>query len=325
MRFPNDSDSTAVIFTSRDAYLKSLAWDSKSVKPKNLTGGEVFRLCNALSYARGVPDPKEKLSELVWITPVLGSGCATETTDASTLIPLDPAYLAEALSDAESKTIPLLLADGTDTRELVREFAQQLILDRLGALPHNLPKEATLLDGRVVLATALVTWLYHEVSALKKRAFHPRAAEVIRLNSPGQAMLEIHSRLISPLREVLAGLTDFSSDPDSQASKTEAMTKELGQLLFSTVARINAGLRSTSGANGNIRRIDIQILTELVWLRLIGERGRPVAYRGWLDLLAILAKDQEASEDMSYPLRPRWARLPPSFRGGVFRRCRARG
>ena len=294
-KFPSEAP-LGEIFKSREEYLNSkILSDGKRAK---LASPEI---CNAIAsansgFTRRNGKESDYLARFPWLTMVIGSGCVTESVDASELKPLNPSQFISLLSEKYGSSD---LSDGISQAELARDFAQALIKDRFGnesAVPYQsvgaTPSEET--DAKetaeLVLAAALSTCLYNELAAAAQRPFDFRGADRAFLSGPAQRVQEIGTCYKEPLKIVLESLTE--------------KLQQSAPSVYYVLKRIEGDVSPTAGS---ISRLDVQILTEFAWLSLT--RGSAVYY-GWSDLLSHLARLEGGDAPIppfDYPPRPRYA------------------
>lgn len=291
---PDFAGNGSARYQEREAYLAQAATDFKGGNlPKEMKG---YWICFACRHAIPPSTPKA----LPWLTLVLGSGCVTETTDQEARDRPRPSDFANRLKGADLEDLRRL-PDFSDGAALVAQFLQQLAVDRLG--PGNAEestesgdRDVSALDALLLLCSALATCFWHEVSALGAAPFRSRGSDQLEFSTAisAQRFKEVRAifggHLIKVLKRILG---DQVTGPP------------LSDLLRATLRKLLLALDQSDPAE--IRKVDLQILTELVWLRL---GSNPSDYHGWSDLLALLA-DKLTSDGApsDYPLRPHSERM----------------
>ncbi len=269
-------------FKSRDGYLKS----------KTLIAGQQppFRhgrwLCHAIERVNreltAGAGPADARAGFPWLTMVLGSGCLSEH-DGPIRMALQPSSIHELLKDRDA------LADGIFPSDLAKSYAQSLLEDRIpggaellpgepGGFGSQPPSSDDHYGAKLVLATALLTSLYHEVEVIKPQALRRWGNDFVTLGAGPQRMRELRTLRVEPLFALLAELKDLGHD---------AVRRLLEQI-------------GTQLAKERIERWNIQVLTECAWYTLIEGSAE---YPGWSDLLVFLSRQQEvfSSQDQGRP------------------------
>lgn len=235
-------------------------------RPLTTDDGDAFETQTESPTGR-VADPLRR--GFPWITFVLGSGCL----DAS------DSLLSDAL-DAIQRELSACppLSDNTAPSELTASFIKSLFRDRFphqsGTKPTAASRQSSnvKLDAeaaRLLFATALLTWLYHEVGALEPRALGRWGDDVAMLRPGPQRFAELQTLLIGPLKTIL---TDLMSQRANDAIKG---------LLHDIYEDLTTHQR--------IKRFMLQALTECAWNCIVDDS---VVYPGWCDLLVYLSRRQ---------------------------------
>jgi hypothetical protein len=224
---------------------------------------------------------------------ILGSGCLNDDDDSNGLVLLEP-FSIQALLDEWP-----VLADGISPGEFARSFAESLIKDRL---KDRLPRRSEMREYRVqdpgsqgqlsddeysarlVLATALLTSLYHELEVIRPQAIRRWGDDIVSLEPGPQRLVELRTLRVEPLLHLLNELKVFGH---------QAVRKLLGDIERGIVL------------DKQIKRSNVQILTECAWHSLVDKSAE---YPGWSDLLMFLSQKQGefSSQDRGRP-RPSFA------------------
>lgn len=279
------------VFLDRATYLHDRISTEAVERPVN-----AHALCNAIGRAnipfndkRVAPasqasrQPKRLPANFPWLTLVLGSGCATETTDDSGLAPIAP----ETIRSSLSKRPPL--RDGMQPGDLAETFARNLMNQRMPKRPK--PEMAPAIgprDARVanlVLAASLLTSLYRGLAAASQQPLDPRGNDRLELTkkAPG-------AQRIPELRSVYA---------DAVIEFLPEMWSDQPKAVEHVLRRIDGKLKEHPGY---VDRLDLQILTEFTWLAMTEHCSM---YYGWSSLLALVARADDSNPTPPHRSPPR--------------------
>ena len=183
---------------------------------------------------------------------------------------------------------------------MAEAFARSLIDDRIGwrgtfsgaratgAVEHpDTPPTRPVIDSRtavLVLAAALFTRLYHEVSALEPQPMTRTGEDTVFLHSRHQRASELRAELIEPLRQLLR---EASSNSPNHVQLSAAEQREQA-VLKAAISGVQAGLLTDNETSG-VKYAHIRLLTELAWFHLTKNTA---VYPGWSDLLQELSMEQ---------------------------------
>ncbi|MGH3785205.1 MAG: hypothetical protein ACRDRG_01340 [Pseudonocardiaceae bacterium] len=277
-------------FTGRRDYLKAKA-------------GEAFDpvwICHAMERANMPLGRRYQEHGFPWMTLVLGSGCleAREAADGLSVDDLPDAVMA-LLADQEE------LPDGSDPARLARVFTESLIEDRLGLRMHteapnpaeaprsvDLASAVTQLTAPLVLATALLTRLYHQVRAARPRATSRFGDDVAVVEPELRIADEITASVLEPVRKLM-GMLDKEARRDKD------------RMLVKIISEVSPALFSSADAP-TLKLVHLRLLTELCWYYLTQQT---TVYPGWSDLLLYLsAQEEKAALDRGRP-RPAFSSI----------------
>lgn len=256
-------------------------------------------LCNSIARANESFEDKDPAPGVVphhfpWLTVVLGSGCATETTDPAGLTPFAPSQVGEILRSRSP------LCDEVLPSDLARQFAERMIDDRLHHIRNAMPNatvstETHDLDNSkrialLVLSAALATSFYREAAAALQLPLDRRGTDCVSLRAPvtPSRLAELITKFEQPLLEVIQDLVPLLDAHNSLVSAESHILARITRILVN---------------ERKINRLDIQILTEFCWLALTEQCS---IYHGWSELLALLARLDPSRLDppVRYPLQP---------------------
>jgi hypothetical protein len=233
-----------------------------------------------------------------WLTPVLGSGCATSKSQVEALL-----GTVVALEKCATDLYEGIDIAGRPIGEVVSLFAMDLIEDRLrmsrlaavgpnGARPQ--PRDRVPVPmrdqwvGAVFVAAATLAKLYHEVKALScdapRRPGHGDAALLSRASQHWQNLNERYTALcVQALDHVRATAHDVAPAlvPGDQAHA-------MAETVIALVSRLRKNVDVARSGKIRVPFTDLQSLAEFAWfcLTCITE---PKVYPGWSDLLLDLS------------------------------------
>ncbi|MEW5982593.1 MAG: hypothetical protein AB1806_09505 [Acidobacteriota bacterium] len=265
---------SAARFDSREDYLFFLTGRSSG-----------HRICQASASESKRP----------WFTLVLGNGCSQTDDHARAL-----SKVAERLGDLKSELAPETI-DGLPVADVVREFATDLIRDRLQvrrasgvstpASRSGDEPDASLEDWQhsslvfdLVLASALLAKLYHAIKAGGTNA--PRRQQHDDRATLGKRAWRYHilrEEYLEPSVRLLKSLKLRSKDIASQVLGAHAI--EFQKTLDSLLDAILAGLEDSQIS---LSQMNVQAMAEFSWFCVAGWPKHKV-YPGWSDLVLELS------------------------------------
>ena len=234
---------------------------------------ENSRPLRAAAKRSGVADP---LMGFPWLTPVLGSGCASQPND-------EQLRTLAALPAVLSRTIEVVVVGGNPglAPDLVNAFARSLVEQRVQQLRGRtfssadevVPDPGQLAVAHCVLAAALVRKAWHESVA--------HADSVVRsrdwLQVPVDDGREVRSGLLQPAADCLdTVLALLDQAPDASLDHMKPVVTGLLALLRNVL----------SGGDPRLTGHDVDGLVEVAWLMLITPVG---LYPGWRDVMTTTA------------------------------------
>lgn len=268
-------------------------------------------LCNSIARANAEfvdedPAPDVVPAHFPWLTVVLGSGCATETTDPAGLTPLEPKLIEQILRSRAA------LCDEVLPSDLARQFAERLISERLRHVREIKPGTAVLKTtdnaddtkrvALLVLSAALATGFYREVAAVLQLPLDRRGADCISLKTSvtPSRLAELVTKFKAPLLEVIDEVSPLLIKHGNSLAESHILARIKSSL---------TGIAPNGAPTGRqeLSRLDVQILTEFCWLALTEQCS---IYHGWSELLALLARLDPTRLDppVRYPLQPSLSR-----------------
>jgi hypothetical protein len=260
-------------FRSRDQYLRSKNPDDP-------------RICHVTTGRPAQP----------WITPVIGSGCATSQSQIDALH-----ATVVALEASVSARYPHQDIDGTPLGEVVKAFATDLIRDRLRLRPVSRTGEMAVAGqaespawiADIFVAAARIAKLYFKTKALSydapRRPDHDDEAFLGCDSLSWQALKAAYLDPCVDIVEILRGQVDVIADalaPGGTGPRTSVqhVRATVNALLDHVNRRVNPGL----GGEVRVGVADLQSLAEFAWFCLTSIT-QPRVYPGWSDLLLDLS------------------------------------
>lgn len=231
-----------------------------------------------------------------WVTLVMGSGCLEIGSGA------DGRAIAKQVGDALDNTpIP---GYALSSAEEAQEFAESLVVDRLGGLHVPVPTLAS--EHRVrpaaphlVLAASLLTRLFFTVKAARLGAVSRWDDDIVSYDrrDAGPALdrcPDIAARACAHLVQA------------REALEAEARREFVAGSVRDLLDQVAGGL---SGSNGKIELSlpQLRLVTEIAWYYLVGDK---TAYPGWADLLIrLMLRSDDPSVAAARRARPRFLNL----------------
>ena len=221
-----------------------------------------------------------------WLTLVLGSGCASPTMQAETLLKA-AAGLKPTKQGKDSK-----LVEGLTATEIARDFAKNLVSDRVpvitkrsvAAASRPAADAAPSWVADMVVAAALLTKAYFRIKANSSEPLRrPGHMDGAVLNKDSLWWDVIETEYLKPCRDLLISLWKGA---ENEAYRRFA--KEIATVLKAIAERTE----SKGSGEVNIEDSDVRALTELTWLSL-GRAAGVNVYPGWSDLLLALSVEPQ--------------------------------
>ncbi len=223
-----------------------------------------------------------------WLTLVLGSGCSGSEEQAAIL----RRRIEQCLGQLTASGQPSEAIRGQSPNDIVREFAEDLIRDRLRPDPKidnvgetgEVPKAPDWLFD-LLLCAAIVTKMHFRFKSLKYQA--PRRQnhdDIAVLDGQELDASRLKALYLDPCLQALGRLLNQSAHIAKQLAPLEDRVKTFKDSLEKLLQAVRGGLQPQNDQPVCIEAAGMYALAELSWLCLTLTANSSV-YPGWSDLL----------------------------------------